>query len=105
MLAALAAVAGALLYDAYGCLARSNLKAIAARVAKAGVPAPAAADEAAGAAALAVNVVYVLVFGALATHVLPNFQQLLGGSWGAGAAAAAMLLPAGGLFAHGRKWI
>lgn len=105
ILAAIAVAAGAALNDAYLNSAKSQLKSIATRAAKAGTVAPAAADEAVGFAAMTCNIIYVLSFAALSQYVLPNFQALVNTPFGVGAPLVSMLLPAGFLAAYGRKLI
>ena len=101
MLAAITAATGYALYDAYSQSAKSTLKGI---LKKGG--APAAADEAVGWAAFSSNVIYITAFVTLALYVMPNFTGLipaLATTSKAVDAAISMLLPAGVLFAHGRK--
>jgi hypothetical protein len=95
-----------LLLDASGSISRSTLKRLAK---KAAGPLPAGGDEAAGWALLVVNGVYVVAFGTLASYVLPNVEALAPAALATPSgrlaqAAAAMLLPAAALAAHGRKF-
>lgn len=105
ILAGIAVVTALALNDAYNHRAKTALKSIAARAAKSGVSAPAAAQEAVGWATMTSNIAYVAAFASLALYVVPNIASLLQTPFGLFAPAVSMLLPAAALAAYGRNLI